>query len=279
MCLTLRPAKLTNTILYAAETMHQGRIVHVMGYQNRASNQAQGPNAMLLPIPSDADMGPDNMLDTSMAKSVLKDYASAIRAYNTRRSRGFDSDGRLGSAGRKSVQVFDKGSYTIALAENAQDLPSAFSRIPEARRPTHNSTNDRIYEAYSKLYPNWRMALCAWDGTIDAEPLLWWYEPKDASQLFMPALDGHDGQPPQVAARVAVDHTLVVGSVASPSKEGIDIHFHDALPDHLKPFLATRINGHEHTAGTSMKNGDFRCKLANVHKGFPIDRVDPPGQA
>jgi hypothetical protein len=274
MCLTLRPAKLTNTILYAAETMHQGRIVHVMGYQNRASNQAKGPNAMLLPIPSGADMGPDNMLDTSMAKSILKDYARTVREAHTRLSRGmsYGADGLRS----KSVQVFDKGSYTIALAENATDLPHALSRIPDRRRPP---IMPDIFAAYDKLYPEWKMALCAWDGTIDAEPLLWWYEPKDASQLFMPALDGHDGLPPKLGADVSLDHTLVVGSVAAPAKDGHEVRFTETIPDHLKPFLATKVGGYEISAGTRMKNGDFGIKLANVHKGFPIDRIAPPGQA
>lgn len=274
MCCSLRPAKLTNTILYAAETMHAGRIVHVMGYQNRAENQSQGPNAMLLPIPTDAAMGPDNMLDTTMAKSILKDYARAIREAHTRLSRGmkgFGADDRL----RGGVQVFDKGSYTVALADDAAALPGALSRIPQNKRP---AVNGDIFTAYSKLYPGWKMALCAWDGTIDAEPLLWQYEPKNPSTLFLPALDAHDGFAPKLGSDVAVDHTLVVGSISGPAKDGIEVHFHDTIPEHLKPFLATKVAGYEANRGQRMKNGDFACKLANVHKGI-IDRISPPGVA
>jgi hypothetical protein len=51
--------------------------------------------------------------------------------------------------------------------------------------------------------------------TIDAEPLLWWYEPKDPSHLFMPALDAHDGLPPEPGSDVDVDHVLVVGRTTS----------------------------------------------------------------
>jgi hypothetical protein len=36
MCLTLGPAHLSDTILYAAETLVKGKVAHVMGYQNRS---------------------------------------------------------------------------------------------------------------------------------------------------------------------------------------------------------------------------------------------------
>lgn len=272
MCCSLRPAKLTNTILYAAEATHDGRLVHVMGYQNRAANQSEGANAMLLPIPSDVSMSPDNMLDTTAAKWVLKDYAGAIRAAHTRLSRGTKS-ALLGSYGDRRVQVFDKGSYSVALAENARDLVAALDYLPVGRRPL---ANGEIFDAYDRFYPNWKMALCSWSGIIEAEPLLWWYEPKDPSQLFMPALDAHDGHAPRVESTVGVDHTIVVGSATAP--KGYAVHFRDTIPDTLKPFLATKVAGLEFESGTSLKNGDFRCKVANVHKGI-IDRVPPPGQA
>jgi len=33
-------------------------------------------------------------------------------------------------------------------------------------------------------------------GYVDAEPLLWWYEPSDEENLFIPTMDAHDGGPP-----------------------------------------------------------------------------------
>ncbi len=269
MCCSLRRAKLTNTILYAAETMHQGHLVHVMGYQNRAANQSPGANAMLLPIPSDATMGPDNMLDTTEAKHCLKDYADAVRTHNN----GDDERKYGGARSRRSVQVFNKGSYTVALADSAKDLTAALNYLPVGRRP---SANPEIFAAYDRLYPDWKMALCSWDGTIDAEPLLWWYEPKDVTQLFLPALDAHDGHPPKLGTDVAVDHTLVVASITSPAKDGLDVSFRDPIPAHLKPFLASRVSGHEVKGG--QRNGDFGCRLAQVHQGT-IQRIAPPGKA
>lgn len=280
MCLSLHRARLTNTILYAAETHHDGRILHVLGYQNRAENQSKGPNAMLLPIPSDADMGPDNMLDTTAAKYILKDYVTSLRAtYDG--MKGFGGGRRSRGLSRGAVQVFEKGSYTVALAEDAADLPAALERIPENKRP---AANDAIFEAYASLYPGWKMALCAWDGTVDAEPLLWQYEPKDLEHLFMPALDAHDGNPPKLGSDVTVDHTLIVGSVvAPPARYAVEVRFRDPIPEHLKPFLATHFHGQEFNATISsrpeaglMKNGDFVVRVANMRG--PFERVDPPGR-
>jgi hypothetical protein len=272
MCLTLRPAKLTDTVLYAAETMHAGRLVHVMGYQNKAANRSPGPNAMLLPIPSDAMMGPDNMLDTTSSKHILKDYSDAVRAHHTRLSRGF-SKNFLGALPDDRVQVFDKGSYTVAMADDAKSLTAALGRIPDNKRP---AVNAEIFAAYDRLYPGWKMALCAWDGTIEAEPLLWWYEPKNAGLLFLPALDAHDGNPPKLASQVDLDHTVVVGSVMGSVPEAFEVHFREEIPEHLRPFVATKILGQEWTKRVKLKNGDFSVRVSNMRA---INRIDPPGAA
>jgi hypothetical protein len=267
MCCSLRPAKLTNTVLYAASAMNEGRHVHVMGYQNRAENLSKGPNAMLLPIPSTVAMGPDNMLDTTAAKAILKDYAQAVRPPPTLSPNpGFRGVARAAAP----VQVFDKGSFTVALAERASDLPGAIGRIPVNKRP---EINEDIFAAYDRLYPGWKMALCAWDGTLEAEPLLWWYEPLDSTRLFMPALDAHDGRPPRIGADVAMDHSVVVGRVTNPF--GNQVLFRDALPKHLTPFLATQVVGRQYD-GMSMKNGDFICSMSDLGAG-DILRVAPPG--
>ena len=281
MCCSLHPAKLTSTILYAAETLYQGNLAHVLGYQNRAENLSKGPNAMLLPIPSETPMGPDNMLDTTAAKSILTDYANAVRASTARRSRGFGMKGMRDED--DSVQVFDKGGYTIALADSAKDILPALSRIPENRRPVVNA---EIFEAYDYLYPKWKMALCAWDGSLEASPLLWWYRPMNAGQLFMPALDAHDGHAPKLAANIEMDHTLIVGSVtATPPPDArvamsamINVRFTDTIPEHLKPFLANKVTGQEVNRGIRLKNGDFSAKLTDIHKAHGgILRISPPG--
>lgn len=274
MCLTLEPAKLSDTILYAAETLHEGKLVHVMGYENAAENLASGPNAMLLPIPTDMHLGPGNTLDMRQAKSVLKDYRTAIHNADRRLSRGM-SKGFGADSLDDDVQVFESGSYTVVLARDARDIPAAMKHLPANKRP--GRMNQAIFDAYAKWYPGWPLALCAWDGSVKAEPMLWWYEPKDASRLFLPALDAHDGNPPDLSAKVDVDHTIAVGSVSAPN--GHNVRFQDEVPADLRPFLATKITGHEFPEGTKLQNGDFSIPMKHVAaaNGHAVTRVLPPG--
>ncbi len=261
---------MSNTILYAAEALHNERIVHVMGYQNRASNLDPGPNAMLLPIPTDRKLGPENTLDMRLAKNVLTDYAKAVRpVMRGTRSKGFGSDERS-----MSVQVFDSGSYTIVLAQDAREIPSALDLLPENKRPRNVHT--AIFDAYASWYRGWPLALCAWDGSVEAEPMVWWYEPKDASRLFLPALDGHDGNVPDLNAKVAVDHTVIVGSVTAPS--GHPVRFQDEIPASHRPFFAPKVAG-SILEKLQLQNGDFTISLRNVAaaNSGAIQRVLPPG--
>ena len=79
MCMTLYPAVLSKTILYAGEALIDGKLVHVLGYQNTAKNESKGPNAMILPFPTSIAMGPGNVVDTSECKNVLKKYGDMFK--------------------------------------------------------------------------------------------------------------------------------------------------------------------------------------------------------
>lgn len=285
MCCTLEPAKLSNTILYAAEGLHNGKIVHVMGYQNRAENRGKGPNAMILPIPTDVALGPENTLDMTNAKHVLADYVEAITDRRRGLTKGFGHDSV--DEDFAEVQVFDTGSYTIVLARDARDIPSAMKHVADNKRPRVNAA---IFEAYAKWYPNWPVALCCFNGAVEAEPMMWWYEPKNASHLFLPSLDAHDGNPPDLNARVEIDHTVIVGSVTAP--RGSNVHFTDftpysredgsvgrQVPEALRPFLATKVTGKIFGSGSRLQNGDFTIPMTRVAagEGNAINRVLPPG--
>ena len=212
MCCTFRPAALSKTILYSGEAEHERRLVHVIGYQNRARNLHDGPNAMILPFPAAKAMGPRNCLETTSLRWMMNDLAESVRP-PPRRAFGGEMRGmKLGSA--KAVTVFDSGEYTVVLAEDARDIPSALSRVHPAKRP---DLNEEIFDAYAKWYPDWPVALCCFLSRkeVEAEPLLWWFEPKDDKVLFAPALDAHTGHAPDLKAQVQVDHSVVFGSTLS----------------------------------------------------------------
>lgn len=265
MCITTGPASLSSTILLAHNFTHNGKDVNVLGYKNTA--ESRGPCAMLLPIPSTADMSAENCINLSACPGIFQMYAELVLPQRLGNSRGGDF---LSFGG---VQVFDSGSYTVLLARRASDLVSVLDQVPAAKRPEANSA---LYRAMDDLYPDFWFALCCWKGSVDAEPLLWWYEPLPAytTHHFLPALDAHDGGAPKLDEYVDVDHTLVIG-VAEESSQGVpadDVRSH--APTELQQFLPTRVGGTQ--IRDEQRNGDWRIPKGNfTFRDF--ERVPPPG--
>lgn len=281
MCITFGPAHLSSTLLYAAEVFHDGRTVHVLGYQNSVENRASGPNAMILPFPSAEPMTSANILDTSGCPKILKDYADTL--VSRRRSRSFsDSDGLLS----KGVQVFDSGHYTVVLADKPTEIPRALGLVPKARRPEPNAN---VLAAFEQIYPGWPLALCCFDSgeMPKPDPLLWWYVPKRKDLLFLPALDAHDGNAPRLDAQVQVDHTIMVGSHEG-CRGGSPVRFKDDIPEKVQPFLVDQITGLNGRGDATLKpapnngagvvgkalNGDFVVPIIDVQTKVSLSADD-----
>jgi hypothetical protein len=274
MCVSLGPATFSSTILYAHATVFRGRPVHVLGYQNTAKSKVRGPNAMILPIPASVAMGPENAIDTRGFASVLKDYVQSLRGPS--RSRGDLSDANPVAAAK--VQVFECGSYSIVLASDASAaaITTAMQSLPEPKRPPIDRA---MFDAYLRWYPGWHLAICCFEGHVVAEPMLWWYEPMTPDELFLPGLDAHDGGVPDLAARVKLDHAIVVGIGNSPGSVSATIP--DGVPDEIRPLLATRIDGWFQLAGRC-SNGDWWMRPEALERDHvkPVDprvRRPPPG--
>lgn len=219
----------------------QGRDVHVLAYQNRA--QSPGPNAMILPIPTDEPMGPDNIVDTREARWFLEDLDTSAR--HQTRGLSKSSDRLLGAA--PPVQVFNSGSYTVVLATDAEAIPGALSQVPTEKRPT---VAPDFFTEYAKLYPGWPIAVCCWSGRISAEPLLWWYVSKYPKWLFFPTVDAHDGRPP-LDGNVKVDHSLLWGL----RNGAFTPRFRQPLPASVKELIAPTLNSFRPNG--LMSNGDY----------------------
>lgn len=200
MCLTSEPSRMSNTIVYAAETAIDGTLHHVLAYQNRAASK--GPNAMLLPIPSDKPLGPMASIDMTPYKTVLTEYAEAFQPRRRSMTKGLDRDVLL-----SKPHVYDVGSYTVVLAQDADAIPSVLAQVRQDRRPRINAA---LFHDFGRRYPGHHIALCCFNGEIEAEPIAFVYEPINASRLFLPGLDGHDGQAPR-DGQVPRDHTLIWG--------------------------------------------------------------------
>ncbi len=256
MCMTTSRATLSNTQIYVGEGYHNGEYVHVLAYQNKAAshprdwNSVAEPNAMVLPFPTSQEMSEENMIDTRPFKSFLKDISWASKY--VMKTLGVETNSARGIS-LKSAQVFSLGSYTVVLAENVWQIQEALTRVPEKKRPT---ISNEFLAGYDKLYPNQPIAVCCWEGTIEAEPLLWWYKPTNKDTLFIPTMDAHDGGPPDVNAKVNSDHQISIGS-ADNSRIGhvYQVRYTDRLSREVQQLLPSYVYGTKMKG--LVKNGDI----------------------
>jgi hypothetical protein len=281
------PVRFSNTVLYAAEMLQEdGDVVHVLGYQNKAQNQAgitspfgklvnklfgkASGNAMILPFPAiPRSMSKANVLNTKNSPDILQDMARALTPPRVTRNpleRSFAA-----ASPQAKVQVFEAaGIYTVVLAQDARDIPAALEQVPREKRP---SLNAELFAAYNEWYPDWTIALCCFNNqkAALAHPMLWWYKPMFADRLFLPALDGHTGEVPVLKKQVPVDHTLVVSS--SQIVRGESVQYRDNLAG-LESYLARLVIGEKYSR--NMENGDFLCSLEDVRNGqFNPFRLPP----
>jgi hypothetical protein len=259
MCITTATARLSKTLIYVGEGIRNDNEVRVMAYQNNA--HSDGPNAMVLPFPTDKEMGPDNIIDTRSFKGFLRNIADATKM------RTLGMDDRIAFNGTKGVsrgmaQVFNSGSYTVVLAENVDQIPEALERVPENKRP---SISPYFLFGYGKLYPDQPIAVCCWDGTIQAEPLLAWYSPKNKDHLFVPTMDAHDGGPPRLTDVVQTDHIISVGSVTDRYMNRQNkVNYRDTLPASVLTLLPQHVYGTK--LGSTYKNGDMFLATEALNK-------------
>jgi hypothetical protein len=178
----------------------------------------------------------------------------------------------------KSFQVFESGSYTIALAENPHSMRLALNHVPAEKRPEIPGS---FLASLSQLYKDWPMAVCCFNGNLEApEPLLWWFKPRFKRVLFAPAIDAHDGNPPDPSVMVDRDHTLAFASYRSnrPHDHSLLSTIQGVPAEHQWMFLPSVI-GTKVTRQTG--NGDFSLPVSAIFdEKVPawLDKIDitPP---
>jgi hypothetical protein len=251
---------MSKTIVYAAET-EKG---HVLGYQNVASTDET--NGMLIALPAAHPLAAEHGIDARAFPSLLAD----LRELTTPRSRGMLS---YGGASR-GVDLFDVGSYSVLSTDDPTKLADHIERLPEAKRPRPNPA---IYESFARWYPGWQFALCCWNGSIEAEPLIWRYTSLRPDYLYLPGLDAHDGRTPRLDARVGRDHHLIWGSWMRKH----DGHYggvgtasvRNALPDAARELVPSVVHG-KSVKGEGA-NGDWWLLLDRLDVAPAVEA--PPG--
>ncbi len=263
MCCSLDEAHFTGTkILGHRMDLPQVGNIQVILYQNKVLSQGGAPNAMLLHVPTNTAMGPENFIDMTDASDVLEDM---VRALQPPVSRGGDFMIGSASLGCDSVQVFDSGQYTIVLADNAEDIHGALSRVPEDKRPEIKKS---LLQFCQETYPvGYKFFLACFNNRSLREPapIGYWYVPTtEHSDYFMiPAVDSHTGEAPDLFASVHVDHYVFLST--DKMTDGVRVHYSDDISNDVARFLPTRIVGREYYG--SLPNGDFRFPVDLVNKG------------
>ena len=260
MCVSAGLAQFTGTILYLGRRNHpEYGQVFVLGYENRATNLSEGPNAMFLHFPA-LGMTQKNFLGTSKCSSILTDMRetvirSSLRSYEM---------AWMGSHA-EMVEVFDRGIYTVVLASNARCIPDALNQVPVRKRI---AINRPLFDFYAEHFPGYPVALCCFDNTEarESEPLLLWYKPMNPDRFVLPGLDGHTGGVPALHEQVEVDHWIIVSSDDMPDEIGSEVHYSNgSMPWKIRSFLPSRVLG-KYFRGT-MRNGDFTLLHDDVVRG------------
>jgi hypothetical protein len=239
-------------MIYAGEAKKDGKLVHVLAYQNLAESNV--PNAMTLPIPA-KNIGQENCIDTRPFKNFLKNIIDSAKSPLLSRS----AKGVAASAASSYGEVFDVGSYTVVIAKTAHPsgIRALLKQVPENKRP---EVNVEIFQSLYKLYENWPIAICCWSGTIKPEPILFYYEPLHEDVLFAPGLDAHDGKAP-IRNQVRVDARITFGSVGHDIGHR-DIVFEDSVPPSVKDLFPKSVAGTEYSG--IYLNGDYVSRVADL---------------
>ncbi|MFJ6568147.1 hypothetical protein ACIQNU_12025 [Streptomyces sp. NPDC091292] len=266
MCVSLDQAEFSGTTLYAGRLRHATYgLIHVLGYQNTAVNLADGPNAMLLPLPT-TRMGRDNFLSVGRSSDVLERMVEAVRP----RPGGVTDDiAWMGAADAGVAEVFDHDIYTVLLATDPNAVPAALARVPEHKRPPFDPG---LFAFYAERYPGHAIAVCCFDNAeaARAKPLLMWYPPTDPDRLTLPALDCHTGGAPDLNSPVPVDHWAIVGTDEAPEGWGQPVDYTPGMRHSLRAFLPDAVMGTQ--VGGSLPNGDFVIAYEDVLAG-DLDRM------
>lgn len=271
MCVSALEAVFSATTIYSGRLHHpEHGLVHVFGYQNRAANLADGPNAMLLHLPA-RSLTARQFVSTRTDPRLLERMAEVVTpvAGSARGAAAIDW------MGGDAVEVFDHDVYTVVLAANPRLIPDALRQVPDNRRPT---ISPELFDFYATRFGDHVILLCCFDNA-DARaalPLLLWYRPNDPDTLFMPGVDAHTGDAPVLGEPVARDHTLVFGSDELGPKWGFEVEHARKVKRELRGFLPDRVNGvylvEPPLTQPLCANGDFVLDHADLLAGR-LDRV------
>ncbi|MFF7048648.1 hypothetical protein ACFY94_09860 [Streptomyces griseorubiginosus] len=267
MCISTGEAAFSGTIVYCGRQHHpEHGLIHVLGYQNTVVNLADGPNAMLLHVPT-ARLTPGQFLSAGRTGDVLRRMVAAVEPV----AAGAHDIAWM-SAEPQPVQIFEHDVYTVLLATDPTAVPAALRQVPPHRRP---DLDPELLRFYADHFPDHTIAVCCFDNADAqrAKPLLLWYAPLDHDRLTLPALDSHTGAVPDLDAAVPVDHWVLFSTDEAPAGWGELVDYPGNMRHSLRAFLPTTVVGRYYGEGQALPNGDFAISHRNLLSG-DLDRIE-----
>ncbi|MER6691739.1 hypothetical protein [Streptomyces minutiscleroticus] len=267
MCISTGEAAFNGTIAYCGRQHHPVHgLIHVLGYQNTAVNLADGPNAMLLHLPT-RYLTSRQFLPAGRAGDILHRMVAAVE-HAAAAAEGI----AWMSAEPQPVQVFDHDVYTVLLAADPTAVPAALRQVPPHRRPDLDADLLRFYADH---FPDHTIAVCCFDNADArrAKPLLLWYPPLDPDRLTVPALDSHTGKAPDLDAVVPVDHWVLLSTDRAPADRGTPVGYPGDMRHRLRAFLPDAVVGRHYGQGQALPNGDFTIGHHDLLAG-DLDRIE-----
>jgi hypothetical protein len=274
MCVTTDKAELTGTTLVLTTCAHpeSGEVVHSVTYRNTVQNLSDGPNCMLLHLPSREPMTEENVIATTDFKGYVDDIEEAL--WPQRMLGGTRGRSKSLSCDSAVVHIFDVDVYTIVMSQSIEAAYSALNLVRADRRPRIKPS---LKSFYASNFSDNCFAYCCFNNreARKAAPLLFWYYPKNKNVGVLPAIDSHDGNEPNIGEFVETDHKIIFGSqLHNPGMCEVRYYLDSKVPEHLKWLFPKWVIGRKINQKT--KNADFLIDINKfyetgnfvLHKGF-----------
>jgi hypothetical protein len=256
--------------IVVAELLHRLKTFSRRKYSEARKSEITGGNCLIIPLLGHWES--IRLLNTMSTPKLLSDVAHGVRLPVPTSAAVAAAGGSWGAAPVQIIFIqFD--IYDIVLAARARDAAQVLDQIAVEKRP---KINPEIFSILDDWY-QCPVAFCCFrqSDSGEAKPLGFAFEPLHPQNLVVYTLDAHDGTAPSVDSRVAVDHTIFVGSYLTAGSKCGAVDYQDPIPADLQPYLLDRAMGT--TIWTSMQNGDFVFPVDQVRAGeFNGLRLVPP---
>lgn len=229
MCITSSRALLDNTYIGAWDIeLPKLGYRHVLAYQNRVKNSAEGPNCMLLHIPSKKNIEPEWLIDSSVYPTFLTDLYSHIDPINT-------SEMWMSCSPEPKNHVVEQGVYHIAILNDLDEnsIADTLKLIPKHKLP---SIKPELIHFFRKNFPEFPLLLCCFDNKEAqfAAPILVHFPPLFPDTLMFNTIDAH-GSVPNVDQKIDFHQKIIFGTYKKQSKK--DAVYVKMIPDELVQYI------------------------------------------